>query len=37
MKIAIFYTLMILGVISIGTAFAQGSLISVQTNDINYS
>ena len=28
---------MILGVISIGTAFAEGSLISVQTNDDNYS
>jgi len=27
---------MILGVISIGTAFAEGSLISVQTNDNNY-
>ena len=37
MKIAIFYTLMILGVISIGTAFAEGSLISVQTNDNNYT
>jgi len=37
MKIAIFYTLMILGVISIGTAFAEGSLISVKTNDNNYS
>ena len=37
MKIIIFCTLMILGVISIGTAFAQESLISVQTNDINYS
>jgi predicted secreted protein with PEFG-CTERM motif len=37
MKIVIFYTLMILGVISIGTAFAEGSLISVQTNDNNYS
>jgi predicted secreted protein with PEFG-CTERM motif len=36
MKIVIFYTLMILGVISIGTAFAEGSLISVQTNDSNY-
>ena len=36
MKIVIFYTLMILGVISIGTAFAEGSLISVQTNDNNY-
>jgi predicted secreted protein with PEFG-CTERM motif len=36
MKIIIFYTLMILGVISIGTAFAEGSLISVQTNDDNY-
>ena len=37
MKIIIFYTLMILGVISIGTAFAEGSLVSVQTNDSNYS
>jgi len=36
MKMVIFYTLMILGVISIGTAFAEGSLISVQTNDNNY-
>jgi predicted secreted protein with PEFG-CTERM motif len=37
MKIVIFYTLMILGVISIGTAFGEGSLIAVQTNDDNYS
>jgi len=37
MKIVIFYTLMILGVISIGTVFAQGSLISVQTSDNNYT
>ena len=37
MKIAILYTLMVLGVISIGTAFADGSLISVETNDSNYS
>jgi len=37
MKIIIFYTLMILGVISIGTAFAEGSLISIQTNDNNYT
>ena len=36
MKIIIFYTLMILGVIATGTAFAEGSLISVQTNDDNY-
>jgi predicted secreted protein with PEFG-CTERM motif len=36
MKIQIFYSLIILGVISIGTAFAEGSLISVQTNDNNY-
>jgi predicted secreted protein with PEFG-CTERM motif len=36
MKIIIFYVLMILGVMSIGTAFAEGSLISVQTNDNNY-
>jgi predicted secreted protein with PEFG-CTERM motif len=36
MKMVIFYTLMILGVISMGTAFAEGSLISVQTNDSNY-
>ena len=28
---------MVLGVISIGTAFADGSLISVETNDSNYS
>jgi predicted secreted protein with PEFG-CTERM motif len=37
MKIVIFYTLMILGVITTGTAFAEGSLISVQTNDTNYT
>jgi len=37
MKIVIFYTLMILGVITTGTAFAEGSLISVQTNDSNYT
>ena len=37
MKIVIFYTLMILGVISIGTVFAEESLISVETNDINYT
>jgi predicted secreted protein with PEFG-CTERM motif len=37
MKIIIFYSLIILGVISIGTAFAEGSLISVQTNDSNYT
>ena len=37
MKIRIFYTLMILGVISIGTAFAEESLISVQTNNDNYT
>ena len=37
MKIVIFYTLMVLGVISIGTTFADGSLISVETNDSNYS
>ena len=37
MKITIFYILMILGVISIGTAFAEESLISVQTNDNNYT
>jgi predicted secreted protein with PEFG-CTERM motif len=37
MKILIFYTLMILGVISIGTAFAEESLISVKTNNMNYS
>jgi len=36
MKITIFYTLMILGVISIGTAFAEGSLVSVQTDNGNY-
>jgi len=36
MRIVIFYTLIILGVMSIGTAFAEGSLISVQTNDNNY-
>jgi predicted secreted protein with PEFG-CTERM motif len=36
MKIIIFYTLMILGVISIGTAFAEESLISVQTNHNDY-
>ena len=32
----IFYSLIILAVISTGTAFAQGSLISVQTDDKNY-
>ena len=37
MKITIFYTLIILGMIATGTAFAQGSLISVQTNDDNYT
>jgi predicted secreted protein with PEFG-CTERM motif len=37
MKIVIFYTLMILGVISMGTAFAEESLITVQTNDDNYT
>jgi len=37
MKMAIFYTLMILAVISMGTAFAEGSLISLQTNDDNYN
>ena len=37
MKITLFYTLIILGVISIGTAYAEGSLISVQTDDNNYS
>jgi predicted secreted protein with PEFG-CTERM motif len=37
MKITIFYTLMILGVISMGTAFAEESLISVQTNDDDYN
>jgi predicted secreted protein with PEFG-CTERM motif len=36
MKIVIFYTLMILGVISMGTAFAQESLISVKTDESNY-
>jgi len=37
MKITIFYTLIILGMIATGTAFAQGSLVSVQTNDDNYT
>jgi len=37
MKIVIFYTLMILGAITTGTAFAEGYLISVQTNDNNYT
>jgi len=37
MKIVIFYTLMILAVITTGTALAEESLISVQTNDNNYS
>lgn len=37
MKIVIFYTLMILGVITIGTAFGEESLISVQTNDDDYT
>jgi predicted secreted protein with PEFG-CTERM motif len=32
----IFYSLIILAVISTGTAFAEGSLISVQTDDKNY-
>ena len=33
MKIAIFYTLMILGGVFIGTAFAEESLISIVTDD----
>ena len=37
MKMMIFYTLMILVVISMGTAFAEESLISIQTNHNNYS
>ena len=37
MKIAIFYTLMILGGVFIGTAFAEESLISVVTNDDRYT
>jgi predicted secreted protein with PEFG-CTERM motif len=37
MKIPIFYTLMILGLITTGTAFAEESLISVKTNNMNYS
>jgi predicted secreted protein with PEFG-CTERM motif len=37
MKMIIFYSLMILGVISMGTAFAEGSLVSVKTNHDNYS
>jgi predicted secreted protein with PEFG-CTERM motif len=37
MKMIIFYTLIILGVISMGTPFAYGSLISVQTNENNYN
>ena len=36
MKIIIFYTLMILAVISMGTAFAQESLIIVETDESNY-
>jgi len=36
MKIIIFYTLIILGVMITGTAFAEESLISVQTNQDNY-
>jgi predicted secreted protein with PEFG-CTERM motif len=36
MKIVIFYTLILLGMISIGTAFAEGSLVSVQTDNDNY-
>ena len=36
MKIIIFYSLIILAAISMGTAFAEGSLISVQTDDNNY-
>ncbi|MDC1057134.1 PEFG-CTERM sorting domain-containing protein [Nitrosopumilus sp.] len=36
MKMIIFYTLMILAVISMGTAFAQESLITVETDESNY-
>ena len=36
MKIIIFYSLMIIGVITTGTAFSQESLISVETNQSNY-
>ena len=36
MKIALFYVLMILAVASMGTAFAEESLISVQTDNDNY-
>ena len=36
MNITIFYSLIILAVISSGTAFAENSLISVQTNNSVY-
>ena len=36
MNITIFYSLIILAVISSGTAFAENSLISVQTNNSTY-
>ena len=36
MKILLFYLLMILAVASMGTAFAEGSLISVKTDNGNY-
>ena len=36
MKITLFYVLMILAVTSMGTAFAEGSLISVETDSDNY-
>jgi len=37
MKMTIFYTLMVLGVSITGTAFAEGSLVSVQTDHDNYT
>ena len=36
MKMVIFYSLIILGVITTGTVFAEESLISLQTDDDNY-
>jgi predicted secreted protein with PEFG-CTERM motif len=36
MKMVIFYTLMILGVISMGTVFAEGNIIEIQTSSDNY-
>ena len=36
MKITLFYVLMFLAITSMGTAFAEESLISVQTDNGNY-